>query len=267
MNRREFAYVTAFAGLVTAHARGERTAGSAPKIPNAAGLITEMVFLDDCVRLAMYDPEISKPAKTALTAFPDYVRNGTLSPGHMDGQSAECYALVAGRRFSEALGRHRQPNSVEARLYQDIGVMHDLASTAGRNPAKPGPVADLLDVLHVRRRLGLHTLNPDDDIQNWLEGIVTWWRDQRDLRAALAATYTSPDSTKMREFVAGFYSPTEPLIRLARDFQFGEVAPPEAFSPALNHARQGGGYSRALVAAVEDLRKMPQPLHTSGETK
>jgi hypothetical protein len=267
MNRREFAYVSAFAGLVTAHARAERTSGSGAKIPSAAGLITEMVFLDDCVRLAMYDPAISKPAKTALTSFPDYVRNGILSPALSDAHSAEGYALAAGRRCSEALNHYRQPNSPEARLYQDIGVMHDLATTAGRNPAKPGPVADLLDVLHVRRRLGLHTLNPDDDIQNWLEGIVTWWREQRDLRAALAAAYTSPDSARMREFFAGFYNPADPLIRLARNFQFGEVSPPDAFSPAIDHAQRGSGYSRALAAAVEDLRQVPQPSKLPGEMK
>jgi hypothetical protein len=267
MNRREFAYVTAFAGLAASQARAERTSGTAAKIPEAAGLITEMVFLDDCVRLAMYDPEISKPAKTALTTLPDFVHQGILSPHSIDAKSAEGYALLAGHRFSEALKRQRQPNSPEARLYQDVGVMHDLASTAGRNPAKPGPVGDLLDVLHVRRRLGLHTLNPDDDIHNWLEGIVTWWREQRDLRASLAAAYTSPDNAKMREYAAGFYNPADPLIRLARDFQFGEVAPPDAFPPALNRARQGSGYARALAAAVEDLRKAPQPSKPIGEMK
>jgi hypothetical protein len=267
MNRRDFAYVSAFAGLVAAQARGERTSGSTGKTPNAAGLITEMVFLDDSVRLAMYDAEISKPAKAALTTFPDFVRNGALSPAQIDTASGEGYALAAGHRISGALTQHRQPDSPDARLYQDIGVMHDLATTAGRNPAKAGPVGDLLDVLHVRRRLGLHTLNPDDDIQNWLEGIVTWWRDQRDLRASLAAIYSSPDNTKMHEYVAGFYNPSDPAIRLARTFQFGEVAPEDAYLPALSRARQGCGYARALAAGLDELRKLPQPTKPIGEMK
>lgn len=267
MNRREFAYLSGFAGLAAVHGRAERTSGSAVKVPDAAGLITEMVFLDDCVRLAMYDPGISKPAKTILTGLGDYVRNGVLSPAGTDATSAEGYALAAGRQCSAALTRHRQPDSAEARLYQDIELMRDLAENAARNPGKPGPVEDLLDILYVRRRLGLHTLNPDDDIQHWLEGIVTWWRHQKDLRAALAAHYTSPDSAKVREFVAGFYRPSDPLIRIAREFQFAEVAPSDAFAPAMDRARNGCGYSRALAEALEELRRIPQPAKPVGEMK
>src|SRR5262249_15832206 len=103
---REFAYVTAFAGWFAASAK------SSANMPEGAGLITEMVFLDDCVRLAMYDPEIPKNAKSALTAFPDYVRNGTLAPSSpqvsLAAKSPERYALHAGHRCSESLNRHRQ---------------------------------------------------------------------------------------------------------------------------------------------------------------
>ena len=152
--------------------------------------------------------------------------------------------------------KYRQPITAEARLYQDVAIMRDLAAKAGRNPEKGGPVEDLLTVLHVRRRLGLHTLNPDDDIHHWLEGIVTWWREQQELRAALASAYTSPDSGKMREFVAGFYNPADPVIRLAREFEFGEVAPADAFKMAMDQARNGTGYARALGNAVEQLRGM-----------
>ena len=259
MNRREFAYLTAFAGLLSDKAEAARNRAEISRIPSAAGLITEMIFVDDCVRLAMYDPGISKAAKTALTSFPDYVRNGSLCPESLAPHSAETYALAAGRKCSEALNRYRQPNSPEARLYQDIGIMRDVSATGGCNPGKPGPVEDLLNVLHVRRRLGLHTLNPDDDIHHWLEGIIGWWREQRDFRSDLASAYTSPDTTKMREFVAEFYNPGEALIRLARNFQFGEVAPADAFTPAFDRAREGTGYARGLRTALEDLRKLPQP--------
>src|SRR5215831_21192814 len=114
MNRRDFAYLTAFAGLVSANARAERPPEHSGKIPAAAGLITEMTFLDDCVRLAMYDPEISKAAKTALTSFPDFVHNGTLSPPAVGTKSQEAFALTAGRHCSAAFRQHRKPDSAEA---------------------------------------------------------------------------------------------------------------------------------------------------------
>jgi hypothetical protein len=139
-------------------------------------------------------------------------------------------------------------------LYQDIAVMRDISAKAGCEPDKSAPVGDLLNVLHVRRRLGLHTLNPDDNIQAWLEGIVTWWRDQHHLRDALAAAYTTPDPGKMHEFTSDFYNPADPLIRLARGLQVAEVAPADAFRPALEQARSGSHYGRALAEAMESLR-------------
>lgn len=259
MNRREFAYVTAIAGLVSGARRAESATGQAVKAPEVAGLITEMVFIDDCVRVAIYDRGVSVPAKTALTSHGDFVRNGVLAPAGSEARTAETFALAAGRSFSETLHRYRQPDSPEARLYQDIAVMRDLAAGAGCDAAKPGPVADLLDLLYVRRRMGLHTLNPGDEIQKWLEGVVVWWREQRDLRASLAAAYTAPDGSKMREFVAGFYRAEDPLIRLARRYQFGEVTPPDQFAAALDQARKGSRYAVALAQAVEALKKAPQP--------
>jgi hypothetical protein len=136
------------------------------------------------------------------------------------------------------------------------------AAGAGCDSSKPCPVGDLLDLLHVRRRLALHTLIPDDGdlqaVQAWLEGVSTWWRDQRDLRAALAAAYSSPDKAKMREFAAGFHNPADRLIQLDRGFQFGRL-PPDALPAALDQAAQGSGYARALADAAEALRKAPQP--------
>lgn len=263
MNRRQFAYVSALAGAV-AGTRSQGAPAQTGKIPEAAGLITEMVFLDDCIRVAMYDPMLSAAAKTALAEQADFVRDAALSPAGSGAKTAGQFALAVGRLWSEALNRHRRPNSPEARLYQDIAVMRDLATAAGCEPSKPGPVGDLLDVLHVRRRLSLHTLIPDDNTIEtthlWLEGVVTWWKDQRDLRGALAAAYTSPDRTKMKEFAAGFYDSADPLIRLARGFQFGQLTPPDALASALDRARQGTGYARALANAAEALRKAPQPL-------
>ena len=264
MNRRQFAYVSAFAGAVAAGARSDAAPAHSGKVPEAAGLITEMVFLDDCVRVAMYDPALSAAAKTALAEYGDFVRDGALSPAGSGAQTAAQYALSAGRLSSEALNRHRRPNSAEARLYQDIAVMRDLAAAAGCDPSKPGLVGDLLDILHVRRRLGLHTLIPDDNnletIHPWLEGVVTWWKDQRNLRVALAAAYTSPDKTKMQEFAAGFYDAADPLIRLARGFQFGRLTPPDALPAALDQAQKGTGYAHALADATAALRKAPQPM-------
>ena len=221
-------------------------------------------MVDDCVRLAMYDAALSPAAKTALTAHPDFVRNGALWPAS-ETRSGETFALSAGRLASESLRRHRQPDSPEARLYQDVAVLRDLAAKAGCDPDKAAPVADLLDVLHVRRRLGLHTLNPDEEIQPWLEGIVTWWRQERDLRAALAGAYSSPDAGRMREFAADFYHAQDPIIRLVRGFQFAEVAPADTMPPALEQARRGSGYARALAGAIDSLRTMTAP--SSGETK
>jgi hypothetical protein len=262
MNRRQFAYVTALSGAV-AGTRAEGAAAQPGRIPEAAGLITEMVFLDDCIRVAMYQPALSEAAKNALAEYSDFVRNGALAPAG-SARTAQQFALTAGRLCSEALNRRRRPNSAEARLYQDIAVMRDLAAAAGCDPDKPGPVADLLDVLHVRRRLGLHTLIPDDEnlqvMQAWLSGVCAWWKDQRDLRAALGATYSSPDSAKMREFAAGFYDAKHPLIKLARGFQFGQLVPPAGLPAALEQARQGGGYARALADAAEALQNAPQPV-------
>jgi len=206
MNRRQFAYVTALGSAVSAGTRA--VAGTQTgSIPEVAGLLSEMVFLDDCVRVAMYDPKLSVAAKTALAEHGDHVRDGALSPAGSSANTAPHFALTAGRLASEAFKRHRQPNSAEARLYQDVAVMRDLAAGAGCDPSKPGLVGDLLDLLHVRRRLALHTLIPDDGdlqaVQAWLEGVSTWWRDQRDLRVALAAAYSSPNKAKMREFAAG----------------------------------------------------------------
>jgi hypothetical protein len=253
MNRRQFTYVTTLGAAATG-ARGQRTTTPIAHIPEAAGLITEMVFLDDCVRLAMYDASLAAPFKTCLTSRADFVRNGALWRG--SGTTPEATALSAGRAASESLYRHRLPDSTEARLYQDVALLRDIAEKAGCDPGKPDPVADLLDVLHVRRRLGLHTLNPDDEIHPWLEGIVTWWRDQRNLRAAIAAAYSAPDATKMRQFTAEFYRPQDPLIRLARGYEFAEVPPADAFQPALAQAAKGSGYARALAGAVESFRKM-----------
>jgi len=260
MNRRKFAYLSALASAATATVRGEKTAAPAARIPEAAGLIAEMIFLDDCVRLAMYDTELSNTEKTALTAHPDFVRNGALSPPASGEKTGEKFALAAGRICSEMLNRHRQPNSPEARLYQDIALMRDVSAKAGCDPAKRAPVADLLDTVHVRRRLGLHTLNPDEDIHHWLEGIITWWRDERELRSAIAAAYTSPDAAKMHEFVSGFYNPSDPIIRVARSFEFAQVTPPGILPSALAQARQGSQYARAMVEAVESLRKLTKPL-------
>jgi hypothetical protein len=263
MNRRQFAYVAALGSAVSA---GTRAAGTQTgRIPEVAGLIAETVFLDDCVRVAMYDSNLSIAAKTALAAHGDHVRNGALSPARSgDANTGPQFALTTGRLASETLNRHRRPNSAEARLYQDIAVMRDLAAGAGCDPSRPSPVGDLLDLVHVRRRLALHTLIPDDAdlqaVQAWLEHISTWWKDQRDLRAALAAAYSSPDKTKMREFAAGFYNPADPLIQLARGFQFGRLTPPDALPAALDQAAQGSGYARALADAAEALRKIPDPL-------
>jgi hypothetical protein len=244
MNRRQFAYVSALAGVV-AGTRGQGAAAQTGRIPEAAGLITEMVFLDDCIRIAMYDSTLSAAAKTALTEQADFVRDGALSPAGSGAKSSARFALSAGRLWSEVLNQHRQPNSAEARLFQDIAVMRDLAVGSGCDPSKPGPVGDLLDILHVRRRLGLHTLIPDDSsietTHAWLEGVVSWWKDQRELRNAIAAAYTSPDKSKMKEFAAGFYNASDPLIRLARGFQFAQLMPPDALPSALERARQGAG--------------------------
>jgi hypothetical protein len=263
MNRREFGRLTtvasAMAQQILADRGTDRAAAAAGRIPEAAGLITEMVFLDDCVRIGMYDRALPAAAKVALTAHPDFVRNGALWPSGGDSSTSEKFALAAGRACSRALERERQPNSAEARLYQDIAVLRDLAAKGGCNADEKAPVGDLLDVLHVRRRLGLHTLNPDENIQAWLEGIVTWWRDERDLRAALAAAYTTPDARKVRELVTGFYNPTDALIRLARDFQFGEVAPEDALGPALEQARGASRYARAMAMALAAIRDIKPP--------
>ena len=259
MNRREFAYLSALAGALSTPARAGR-AGQPEKIPEAAGLITELVFIDDCIRLAMYDPALSGAAKTALTSHGDFVRNGVLFPGGSEAKTGEVYALEAGKVFSAALTRRRRPGTPEARLYQDIAVMRDLAVQDGCDPSKPAPVADLFDLMHVRRRLGLHTLNPDTGIHQWLEGVITWWHDEHDLRAALAAIYTAPDPAKTREFVSEFYNPADPLIRLARGFQFAEVPPADALGPALNKAASGSRYARALAEAIEGVRSLPQPM-------
>jgi hypothetical protein len=266
MNRREFAYVSAFAGALATPALGGR-AGQPERIPEGAGLITELVFIDDCVRVAMYDPALSGAAKTALTSHGDFVRNGVFFPGGSDAKTAEVYALAAGKVFSAALARRRNPSTAEARLYQDIAVMRDLAVKDGCDPSKPAPVADLFDLIHVRRRLGLHTLNPDNDIHKWLEGVVTWWHDEHDLRAALAAIYTAPDSAKTREFVSDFYNPADPLIRLARGFQFAEGPPADALHPALNQASSGSRYAHALAEAIEGIRSLPQPIPASEKQK
>jgi hypothetical protein len=258
MNRREFAYLSAFAGALSTPAKAGH-AGLPEKIPEAAGLITELVFIDDCVRVAMYDPALAGASKTALTSHGDHVRNGVLFPGGSHAMTGEVYALEAGKIFSKALERQRHPSSAEARLYQDIAVMRDLAVKDGCDPSKAGPVADLFDLMHVRRRLGLHTLNPDRDIHKWLEGVVTWWRDEHDLRAALAAAYTAPDSAKMREFVSGFYNPADPLIRLARGFQFAEALPADALRPAMSQASSGSHYAQALAEAVEGIHTLSQP--------
>jgi hypothetical protein len=60
----------------------------------------------------------------------------------------------------------------------------------------------------------------------------------------------------MREFAADFYRPADPLIRLARGFQTAEVAPADAFRPAMEQARNASHYARGLAEAVESLRKM-----------
>src|ERR1700744_6525051 len=114
MNRRQFAYVSALAGMVLEQAQGKSKEIAAENIPDAAGMITEMVFLDDCVRIAMYDPTLSKTAQKALTAFPGFVRNGALSP-LLDASSPERYALAAGRVYSEAFHSHRKSVSPESR--------------------------------------------------------------------------------------------------------------------------------------------------------
>jgi hypothetical protein len=259
MNRREFAYLSAFAGALSTPAHAGR-AGQPERIPEAAGLIAEMVFIDDCVRVAMYDPALPAAAKTALTSHGDFVRNGVFFPDGSVAVTSEIYALEAGKLFSAALARRRGPSTPEARLYQDIAVMRDLAVKDGCDPSKPAPVADLFDLLHVRRRLGLHTLNPDNDIHKWLEGVITWWRDEHDLRAGLAAIYTAPDAAKTREFVSDFYNPADPLIRLARAFQFAEGPPADAFRPAMSQAPSGSRYARALAEAVEGIRSLPQPV-------
>jgi len=257
MNRRAFGYVTAFAGALSNAAWARREPDQSGRVPDAAGLITEIVFLDDCTRVAMYDPALSGAAKTALTAHPDFVRNGALSPAGLDIQNGEKYALGAGRLWSETLNRHRQPNTAEARLYQDIAILRDMAVKTGCDPAKPSPIADLLDLIEVRRRLDMHTLNPGEDIQKWLEGIIAWRRDERALLSALAAAYTSPAPAKLHEFVSEFYNPADPLIRLARGFQFGEVPPADGLAAALKQAPQGSRYARALAEAAMVLKKAP----------
>jgi hypothetical protein len=255
MNRRQFAKVTGLTGAFAATGSGATVHSRPGRIPEAAGLMSEIVFLDDCVRLAMYDPGLGGELKKALTAHPDFVRNGALWPGAA-AKSSEEAALAAGHVCAQALRRHRRPDSAEARLYQDVAVIRDISAKAGCEPDKAAPVGDLLNVLHVRRRLGLHTLNPDDNIHQWLEGVVTWWRDQHDLRDALAAAYSAPDPGKMREFTAEFYNPADPPIRLVRGFQMADVAPQDMLRAALEQGRGGSHYSRALADALESLRKM-----------
>jgi hypothetical protein len=256
MNRREFAYVSALAGIVLEQAPASPSKGNSGKPSEAAGLLTEMIFVDDCVRLAMYDDALSKNAKKALTDFPDFVRNGLLSPPDLKSESAEKHALVAGRHLSAALREHRSATSPNALLYQDVVIMRDLANAAGRDPAKATGVLDLLNLLHTRRRLGLHTLNPDADIQVWLEGIVKWWRDQHVWLTAVASAYTSPDPAKLRETVE-FYNSADPLIGVARRFQFAQVAPVDMYKQAVAQAPRGSQYSRALHAAMVALQSEP----------
>ena len=259
MNRREFSYVAALSGALLPQGRAERARSSPSNLPNAAGLISEMVFLDDCVSIAMYDADLSPASKTALTAYPDFVRNGALWPASPNAKNAEQFALSAGHVCSEALAKHRRPDSPEARLYHDIAVMRDMARKAYCDPSKPAPVHDLLEIIHVRRRLGLHTYNPDPDIQVWLEGIISWWKDQSNLLTALAAIYSDPDPSKVDEYVSGFYNPDDAIIRLARGFQFSEVPPEETLRPALDRASGGSHYARALKEAVEGFRSLASP--------
>jgi len=263
VNRRQFAYVTALLGAAGSRTRRADAAHSPAAVPEAAGLIIEMVFLDDCVRVAMYDPALPEPAKTALAENGDFFRNGALSPAGSGGKDAAAFALAAGRVSSEILRRHRRPRSLEARLYQDMAVLRDLAVAGGRNPDRQAPIGDLLDLMHVRRQLSLHTLIPDDGdfktLLAWLEGVCTWNKEQHDLRAAIAAAYCSPDHAKMRELVSSFYAAADPLIQLAREFQYGRLAPADALASALEKARQGSGYARALNESVEALRKLWLP--------
>lgn len=256
MNRREFAYLSALAGAILDRAHASPLEGHAGKTAEAAGLITEMVFLDDCVRLAMYDDAFSKKAKKALTDFPDFVRNGGLSPVDLKSGSAETFALVAGRHFSTALQKHRGTVAPDALLYQDVAIMRDLALSAGRDPGKATDLVDLLNLLHTRRRLGLHTLNPDPGIQLWLEGIVRWWRDQQAWREALASAYKSPDPVKLKSTLE-FYNPADPLIGIARQFQFAQVAPVDIYKQAVPQASRGSHYSRALCDATTALKSEP----------
>jgi hypothetical protein len=259
MNRRQFACVTALAGAAPAGALAQRGAVQPGRIPDSAGLISEMVFLDDCVRVAMYDPSLPAAAKTALTGHPEGIHNGAQSPAGIASQTAPQFALASGRLLSAAFHSRRGNSSADARLYHDIAVMRDMAAKAGCDPARPAAVGDLLELLHLRARLGLHTLNPDgEDIHGWLEGLVVWWKDQHDLLVALAAAYTSPDSGKMG-LASQFYNPGDPLIRLARLLQFGEVTPPAGLSAALDQAGRGSGYARALADGLEALRKAPKP--------
>jgi hypothetical protein len=45
---------------------------------------------------------------------------------------------------------------------------------------------------------------------------------------------------------------------MARGFQFGAVVPLDGLAPAVDRARQGCRYARALAAAAEGLRKAPK---------
>lgn len=135
MNRRQFAYVSGLTGAFAAAGAGAPVHTRPGRIPEAAGLITEMVFFDDCVRLAMFDSAIHGEVKKALTAHPDFVHNGVLWPGTTP-KTAEEIALSAGHSCAAVLNRHRSAHSAEARLYQDVAIMRDISGNPAATPIK-----------------------------------------------------------------------------------------------------------------------------------
>jgi hypothetical protein len=262
MNRRQFAYLTAMASAVAGEMRAQGNSAKSVDAPDAAGLITEMVFLDDCARLAAYDPALSTASKHALATYTDHLHDGALSPESGTPKKPTQYALVAGRLCAQALSRNRKPDSAEARLYQDAAILRDLSAAVGCEPNAAAPVADLLRILHHRRRLAMHTLVPDDatvdDVQAWLQGICVWWRGQQHLLEAVANCYSSGNSAKTREFADAFYDPKHPLIRLARGFEMGDVRPRDAFASAIKAGGESSGYARALFDASGSLHQLPR---------
>ncbi len=151
------------------------------------------------------------------------------------------------------------PGLDEKTLYQDVALLHALREsepTKSAGDASVSQLAHLIQMMHLRTYVRMHTIDPDfDDPEGWILRVVRRNEELENLSKQFASVYLEPDAALMAKYVEepNFYDASDPLLKLARSLHQGITEIPIDLHAAVSAAASQSQYARALSRAYKAL--------------